>query len=346
MIEAPPTLSELPALATKWLSLQELRAKSSAVNSTVARRSDLVRVAYAIHAHLAGASSIEARPQRGFDFDRDLGTLTLTDLTTDNLVAALLLLRAAYAPKTTARTMGTTRGFCRWLHKKEYLPSDPADDDYLIARQGGGSGYEMKPYRALDPAQIDMLRVAAADPSPAARSAWPSRDLAIIEVLAGCGPRATELCSLQLRHFATDLEQPLLRIVIGSKGSTRRDVPLPRRAVEAVERYLPERAQVASGEPHAPLFVRNGRRDAGRELNRHVLGNLIQRIAKAGGVKIPDQAVAHAFRHQFGEQLAIRGVPLTTIMQLLGHADPSTTAIYTVASQQHLVDAMHDAGML
>jgi integrase/recombinase XerD len=94
--------------------------------------------------------------------------------------------------------------------------------------------------------------------------------------------------------------------------------------------------------PNAPLFAR---RD-GRPFDVSVLDRLVRRLAATAGVSMPGDAAAHAFRHHFGVQLAVRGVPVPVIQELMGHRDPRTTSIYMRMTGRLLIDALDDAGWL
>lgn len=137
-------------------------------------------------------------------------------------------------------------------------------------------------------------------------------------------------------------------MVRGTKGGKRREVPLPQRVVDALDGYLAERRQRAvpasafTVAPTAPLFVRND----GSPFNVNFLDRLVRRVAADAGVSMPGDAAAHAFRHHFGVQLALRGVPVPAIQELLGHADPRTTSIYMRMAGRHLTAALDDAGWL
>jgi site-specific recombinase XerD len=74
--------------------------------------------------------------------------------------------------------------------------------------------------------------------------------------------------------------------------------------------------------------------------------SLLRRLATTSGVGAPEGAMAHALRHSYGLELALRGVPLAVIQQLLGHSDPRTTSIYTAAHASDLTDTLRDAGLL
>ncbi len=69
-------------------------------------------------------------------------------------------------------------------------------------------------------------------------------------------------------------------------------------------------------------------------------------LAHRAGVVLPEGAAAHAFRHHYGVTLALRSVPQPVISQLMGHADPGTTAIYTTVASTQLIAALDDAGLL
>ena len=90
----------------------------------------------------------------------------------------------------------------------------------------------------------------------------------------------------------------------------------------------------------APLLVRHN----GTRLTQQFVDSLLRRLTVTCGVTAPEGAMAHALRHSYGMELALRGVPLPVIQQLLGHADPRT--IYTAAHATDLTDTLRDAGLL
>ena len=91
-----------------------------------------------------------------------------------------------------------------------------------------------------------------------------------------------------------------------------------------------------------PLFVRAD----GSAFSPQALDRVVRGLAQRAGVVLPEGAAAHAFRHHYGVTLALRGVPQTVISQLMGHADPRTTAIYTTVASTQLIAALDDAGLL
>jgi integrase/recombinase XerD len=83
-----------------------------------------------------------------------------------------------------------------------------------------------------------------------------------------------------------------------------------------------------------------------RPLNQQFVDSLLRRLAAASGVDAPEGVMAHALRHSYGMELALRGVPLPVIQQLLGHSDPRTTSIDTASHASDLTDTLRDDGLL
>ncbi len=160
------------------------------------------------------------------------------------------------------------------------------------------------------------------------KRAHPRRDVAILELLYGCGLRVSELAGLNLDDM--DLSGRWLRV--RGKGRKERQVPFPRKAAAAVERYLAER-QGAEGE--TAVFVNN----RGRRLSDRGIRNIVKLYATllAGDPSIHP----HSFRHAFATHLLADGADLRSIQELLGHAQLSTTQKYTQLSLTELM-AIYD----
>jgi len=160
------------------------------------------------------------------------------------------------------------------------------------------------------------------------KRAHPRRDVAIFELLYGCGLRVSELAGLNLDDV--DLSGRWLRV--RGKGRKERQVPFPRKAAAAVERYLAER-KAAGGE--SAVFVNN----RGRRLSDRSIRNIVKLYATllAGDPSIHP----HSFRHAFATHLLADGADLRSIQELLGHAQLSTTQKYTQLSLTELM-AIYD----
>jgi site-specific recombinase XerD len=330
------TISPLVELAEDWLAAKSLGSSSAEGHSDTARRSDLARIGRAVCVALGRP----AEAARHYDLERDLGPVRLEDLSAETVLRTAAVLKADYSPATARRTLSTLRGFSRWLTRRGHLAENPCDDDALVLPHRSGDDGAA---HAFLPAEVSALRAAAATPPPNARSAWTARDVALVDLLAGCGLRAAEACATQVGDLDLRLERPVLHLRHGVKGGRRRDVPVPRQALDSCHDWAHER-QTRFGRPPASarLFVRND----GRPLDDAWLDRLVRRLAHQSGVALRDQVATHGFRHHYGTQLALRRVAPAVIQELMGHADPRTTAIYTRSVASHLVDALDDAGWL
>ena len=328
---------ELAELVEGWLTAK--RALESAVqaakgNSDRARRSDLERWASVI-------GETEGRPP--LDGQSALSLLSLDDLSEQVLVGAMAAAKRRWSDATVARMLSTLRGFTRWAHRHGHLAQDPLDADLFQAP----SRPQRRP-RSLGDEDVERLLAAANHKaSGRQRMYWPARDVALVRFLVGTGGRAEEVCGVTVGELDRRAERPIWRVG-RSKGGKTRDVPLPRATVDAVDGWLAERALPAKGRgtltarPTDLLFVRPD----GSGLSPQALDRLVRGLARLAGVVLPAGAAAHAFRHHYGVTLALRGVPGNVISQLMGHADPRTTSIYTTVASTQLIGALDDAGLL
>ncbi len=164
---------------------------------------------------------------------------------------------------------------------------------------------------------------------------YPRRDRALLEVLYGCGLRATELATLQLANV--NLEERILRVV--GKGNKTRLVPVGRIACAAIEDYIKhERSRFTaatqrglSTKPRPELFPSQRR---GKTLTYVRVWQLVKELAALAGFE--KEIYPHLFRHSFATHLLETGCDLRVIQELLGHADISTTAVYTHLDLRHL----------
>jgi site-specific recombinase XerD len=165
---------------------------------------------------------------------------------------------------------------------------------------------------------------------------YPLRDRAILEVLYGCGLRATELCTLQLANV--NLEDRIMRVT--GKGNKTRLVPIGRKACEAIQNYIEhERPRLIAAtkpqwgrdhyvpvpaKPRPQLFLSRRR---GKTLTYVRIWQLVKELARLAG--FDKRIYPHLFRHSFATHLLENDCDLRVIQELLGHADITTTAIYT-----------------
>ena len=214
-----------------------------------------------------------------------------------------------------ARRMAAVRGLFRFLIREDRLTADPAANLHS-PRRG----------RPL-PKVLSVAEVEAILGQVRAAGAAGQRDLAMIELLYGCGLRASEL--IGLREADIDLEGGLLRCL--GKGGKERVVPLGSHAILATERYVNDgRRSLLRGRRLDELFVNAH----GRPLTRQGLHYILHRYVEAAGIRRP--VGAHVFRHSFATHMVRAGADLRSVQEMLGHADVSTTQVYTHVTVEHL----------
>ena len=153
------------------------------------------------------------------------------------------------------------------------------------------------------------------------------RDRAMLELLYASGLRVSELCSVRLESL--DLEEGLIRVT--GKGNKTRLVPVGLPAKEAISRYLQlERPKLVSRRSGAEIFLSA----RGRKLTPQRVWQLIKRYAARAGLEA--NVYPHLFRHSFATHLLAGGADLRIIQELLGHADISTTQVYTHVDSSRL----------
>ena len=154
------------------------------------------------------------------------------------------------------------------------------------------------------------------------------RDRAMFEVLYATGLRVSELVSLKL--FEVGMNEGVVRVF--GKGSKERLVPLGQEALDWIGRYLKEARQHLLGDQNGDaVFVT--RRGAG--LSRQMFWNLVKRYASLAGID-PARISPHTLRHAFATHLINHGADLRVVQLLLGHADISTTQVYTHVARERL----------
>jgi integrase/recombinase XerD len=154
-----------------------------------------------------------------------------------------------------------------------------------------------------------------------------ARDVAMLEVLYSTGLRVSELVGLRLAEL--DLEVGCLRCV--GKGNKERLVPLGRRALEALRRYLSmPRLQLLHGRSSPLVFVNH----RGTKMSRVGFWKVLKSYGRRAG--LPPRLSPHKLRHSFATHLLERGADLRSVQAMLGHADISTTQIYTHVTQERL----------
>jgi integrase/recombinase XerD len=248
---------------------------------------------------------------------RDVGSADA--ITRDDVVAWIASMRTAgAAAKTIERRVAAIKSFHRFLVR----------DGITVNHPTASLPLPRTPQRLPDVVSIDDVDRMLSQPFPEGPSGH--RDRAMLEVLYGCGLRASELTGLDLRDV--DLAEGFLRVF--GKGSKERVVPVAGAAVRALTEYL------AHGRPY--LRTKGGARrqdpDAvflsvrGRRLTRATVHALV----RAYGGRVGLDVHPHTLRHSFATHMLEGGADLRSLQEMLGHADISTTQIYTHVDRSHL----------
>ena len=232
-------------------------------------------------------------------------------------------------PRSIALVLSAWRGFYRWLGRDGLVALNPAS--------GVRAPKAAKPLpKALS---VDLAMALADAPTGAADSAAvDARDQCIVELLYGCGLRVGELVGLDVAPGgagwidATDATAHVL-----GKGSKRRSVPVGAAALKALQTWLALRPAMArEGEPALLVGARGARISAGQ-----VRARLKLRALRAG---LPTHVHPHMLRHSFATHLLQSSGDLRAVQELLGHANITTTQVYTQLDFGHLskvYDAAH-----
>lgn len=221
------------------------------------------------------------------------------------------------SPKSTARLLSCLRNYYRYALRQGWCDSDPtAEVD--SPRMG----------RAL-PKTLSEKEVESLLDAPDTAVAIEMRDKAMLEILYGCGLRVSELVGLLL--LSVNLNQGVVRVL--GKGSKERLVPMGEEALACLQHYLAEaRPQLVAGKANDWLFPSL----RGQMMTRQTFWHRIRIYAIRAGIKKP--LSPHTLRHAFATHLLNHGADLRVVQMLLGHADLTTTQIYTYVAQQRLQD--------
>jgi integrase/recombinase XerD len=247
---------------------------------------------------------------------RQLADRALDSAGEDDLLLALRRMRTAgRSPRSVARWLVAVRGFYAWLAQEGTIDDNPS------ARLEPPKTWKTLP-KVLDGS--DVLRLLEAPDRGDPRGA---RDAAMFEVLYATGLRVSELCGLRLQDLR--LDAGYLRCV--GKGEKERVVPLGAEASAALRAYLDGgRGTLLSGRRSDTVFVGRG----GAALTRQGFWKLIKAHGRRAGIRAA--LSPHVVRHSFATHLLENGADLRAVQMLLGHADISTTQIYTHVNRERL----------
>jgi integrase/recombinase XerD len=230
--------------------------------------------------------------------------------------------RAPCSAATVHRKAACLRSFYKQLRRDELIVEDPTAALSAPRRA-------KKLPQVLNYAEVQKLLAAPRGDEPTTL-----RDRALLEVMYACGLRASETIGLELGDI--EMEEGFLRA--HGKGGKERMVPLGRKAIAAISVYLRAGRPKLVGEGHEAKLFLNFR---GGPLSRQGLYKIVQRNARAAGLS--GRLSPHTLRHSFATHLLAGGCDLRAVQEMLGHADISTTQVYTHLSGERLKEVYFQA---
>jgi len=253
-------------------------------------------------------------------FSKDRGLLLWQGLNNHNvrLFSASLNASGLHA-KSIQRVLSAGRGLCAFLIQEGDLSSNPFDD--VRAPKA-----EKRLPKTLSVDQITALvELKLDDPLS-------YRDKAMLELFYSSGLRLSELCSVDLNDL--DLSEKMLRVT--GKGNKMRDLPIGRQANEAIRNWLLQRNALPLEDYEALFVSKHGKRISVRNIQARV-----RYWAAKQGIDV--SVSPHMLRHSFASHMLESSGELRAVQELLGHANISTTQIYTHLDFQHLAQVYDDA---
>lgn len=242
----------------------------------------------------------------------------------DLIVEYLLTLRKKnYAEATVARKVAALKSFFQYLQAEGTIHGNPAES--LESPRVGRS--LPKP---LSVTQVDeLLEQPLKRNTPEAK-----RDRAMLELLYAAGLRVSELVSLNVEDL--NMSGPYVRCM--GKGSKERTIPIHEQAAAAVVVYLDDgRAALVKARKENALFVNR----RGERLTRQGFWLILKQYAKEAN--IASTVTPHTLRHSFATHMLRGGAPLRNVQELLGHANISTTQVYTQVANEHVRQVYENA---
>jgi integrase/recombinase XerD len=232
-----------------------------------------------------------------------------------DMLAYIAARHAASRASTANRRLTVFKRYYRWALRERRVEADPT------LRLASARAPARLP-KSLSEAQVEALLAA-----PAADTALGLRDRAMLELLYASGLRVSELVGL--KTVMVSLADGVLRVT--GKGAKERLVPFGEAAHVALKAYLAgPRGEILGRQSSDALFVTA----RGGPMTRQMFWNLIRKYARAADIQVP--LSPHTLRHAFATHLLNHGADLRAVQLLLGHADISTTTIYTHVARERL----------
>ncbi len=243
--------------------------------------------------------------------------LSLETVSRDDLVNFLAgLYRQKLESKSVARHLVSLRNFFRFAQIQELIPADPSVN------------LESPKIRRSLPGYLRLEEVERLLTQPDAKTPFGLRDRGMLEVLYSAGLRVSELIGLRV----SDLDTKVGCVRCIGKGNKERIVPIGKKALGMVERYLRDaRPKLIGKSTSSPALFVNRR---GGPLSRVGVWKILSAYGRRAGLRMA--LTPHMLRHSFATHLLERGADLRSVQLMLGHADISTTQIYTHVVEERL----------
>jgi integrase/recombinase XerD len=225
------------------------------------------------------------------------------------------LYRKGLDSRSVARHLVTIRHFFRFALMEEYIAEDPA-----MTIQSPKFRQSLPEFLSL--AEVDRLLE-----QPDTGTVVGLRDRAMIELMYSCGLRVSELCGLRVADLR--MEDGCLRCI--GKGNKERLVPVGKRALAIVEKYLRDSRPKLLGENSSPFLFLHQK---GGKMNRITYWKMVGAYGRKAALR--KAVTPHMLRHSFATHLLDRGADLRSVQMMLGHADIATTQIYTHVVEERL----------
>ena len=244
------------------------------------------------------------------------------DATVENDLNGYFSARHSITKATTAnRRLTVFKRYFSWALRENLIAADPTLK-LQSARQA------LRVPKLMSEAQVEALLAAPSDQTPLGQ-----RDRAMLELMYASGLRVSELVGLKTFHLS--LNEGVLRVM--GKGNKERLVPFGQFARDAIVRYMKDsRPDILKGQQTDDLFVTHH----GHGMSRVMFWMLVKKYALLAGINSP--LSPHTLRHAFATHLLNHGADLRAVQMLLGHADISTTTIYTHVARERLKKILHD----
>ncbi|MDP3702487.1 MAG: site-specific tyrosine recombinase XerD [Hylemonella sp.] len=226
---------------------------------------------------------------------------------------------AATRATTANRRLTVFKRYFRWALRERRIMADPT-----LRLQAAKQPLRVP--KTLSEAQVEALLAAPGEDTPLA-----VRDRTMLELMYASGLRVSELVGLKTLNVS--LSEHVLRVF--GKGNKERLVPFGEEAAHWLQRYLREaRPALLAGKQTDDLFVTLRGTRAGEAMSRVMFWMIVKKHALAAGITAP--LSPHTLRHAFATHLLNHGADLRAVQMLLGHADISTTTIYTHVARERL----------